>query len=99
MVYGDGTQALRPFLCQEQNRKELGKESGVAPESTRKGIGRRQKFRRLRRFIEKDRSVQVTRLWKENYDFNSDSKFTNDPMDKTVIRALHGYVLRICNLH
>nr|XP_046169237.1 uncharacterized protein LOC124004619 isoform X3 [Oncorhynchus gorbuscha] len=90
MVYGDGTQALRPFLCQEQNRKELGKESGVAPESTRKGIGRRQKFRRLRRFIEKDRSVQVTRLWKENYDFNSDSKFTNDPMDKTVIRALHG---------
>ncbi|CDQ58198.1 unnamed protein product [Oncorhynchus mykiss] len=92
MVYGDGTQALRAFLCQEQdqNRKELGKESGVAPESMRKGIGRRQKFRRLRRFIEKDRSVQVTRLWKENYDFNSDSKFTNDPMDKTVIRALHG---------
>ncbi|XP_052330618.1 uncharacterized protein LOC118400899 isoform X4 [Oncorhynchus keta] len=92
MVYGDGTQAVRPFLCQEQdqNRKELGKESGVAPESMRKGIGRRQKFRRLRRFIEKDRSVQVTRLWKENYDFNSDSKFTNDPMDKTVIRALHG---------
>ncbi|XP_071008932.1 protein TASOR 2-like isoform X3 [Oncorhynchus clarkii lewisi] len=92
MVYGDRTQALRAFLCQEQdqNRKELGKESGVAPESMRKGIGRRQKFRRLRRFIEKDRSVQVTRLWKENYDFNSDSKFTNDPMDKTVIRALHG---------
>nr|XP_029490822.1 uncharacterized protein LOC115109709 isoform X1 [Oncorhynchus nerka] len=92
MVDGDGTQALRAFLCQEQdqNRKELGKESGVAPESMRKGIGRRQKFRRLRRFIEKDRSVQVTRLWKENYDFNSDSKFTNDPMDKTVIRALHG---------
>ncbi|XP_055795409.1 uncharacterized protein LOC129866654 isoform X3 [Salvelinus fontinalis] len=92
MVYGDGTQALRTFLCQEQdqNRKELGEEPGVAPESMSKGIGRRQKFRRLRRFIEKDSSVQVTRLWKENYDFNSDSKFTNDPMDKTVIRALHG---------
>eukprot|EP00063_Salmo_salar_P028367 XP_014003202.1 PREDICTED: uncharacterized protein LOC106573063 isoform X2 [Salmo salar] len=92
MVYDDGTQALRAVLCQEQdqNRKELGEEPGMAPESMMKGIGRRQKFRRLRRFIEKDSSVQVTRLWKENYDFNSDSKFTNDPMDKTVIRALHG---------
>ncbi|XP_029553074.1 uncharacterized protein LOC115152387 isoform X2 [Salmo trutta] len=92
MVYDDGTQALRAVLCQEQdqNRKELGEEPGMAPESMSKGIGRRQKFRRLRRFIEKDSSVQVTRLWKENYDFNSDSKFTNDPMDKTVIRALHG---------
>ncbi|KAM9503641.1 uncharacterized protein ACWYII_000852 isoform 1-T1 [Salvelinus alpinus] len=92
MVYGDGTQALRAFLCQEQdqNRKELGEEPGVAPESMSKGIGRRRRFRRLRRFIEKDSSVQVTRLWQENYDFNSDSKFTNDPMDKTVIRALHG---------
>ncbi|XP_041746760.2 uncharacterized protein LOC121577074 isoform X2 [Coregonus clupeaformis] len=92
MVYGDGTQALRAFRCQEQdqNRKELGEEPGMAPESMSKGIGRRQKFRRLRQFIEKDGSVQVTRLWKENYDFNSDSKFTNNPMDITVIRALHG---------
>lgn len=101
MVYDDGTQALRAVLCQEQdqNRKELGEEPGMAPESMMKGIGRRQKFRRLRRFIEKDSSVQVTRLWKENYDFNSDSKFTNDPMDKTVIRALHGYVLTITTLN
>uniref|UniRef100_A0A8C8EI16 DUF3715 domain-containing protein n=1 Tax=Oncorhynchus tshawytscha TaxID=74940 RepID=A0A8C8EI16_ONCTS len=70
----------------DQNRKE----PGLARESLSKGIGCRQKFHRFRRFIEKDGSVQVTRLWKENYNFNSDSKFTNDPKDKTVIRALHG---------
>eukprot|EP00063_Salmo_salar_P006470 XP_013981305.1 PREDICTED: uncharacterized protein LOC106561663 isoform X4 [Salmo salar] len=87
-IFADGTQTLRAFLCQQkdQNRKE----PGLAPESLSKGIGCRQKFHRFRQFIEKDGSVQVTRLWKENYNFNSDSKFTNDPKDKTVIRALHG---------
>uniref|UniRef100_A0A3P8ZRQ2 DUF3715 domain-containing protein n=1 Tax=Esox lucius TaxID=8010 RepID=A0A3P8ZRQ2_ESOLU len=74
----------------DQNRKELGEEPKMGPESLSKGIARRQKFRRLRQFLVKDDSVQVTRLWKENYDFSADSKFTNDPMDKTVIRALHG---------
>ncbi|XP_038872935.1 uncharacterized protein LOC120065967 [Salvelinus namaycush] len=87
-IFADGSQTLRAFLCQQkdQNRKE----PGLAPESLSKGIGCKQKFHRFRRFIEKDGSVQVTRLWKENYNFNSDSKFTNDPKDKTVIRALHG---------
>lgn len=96
-IFADGTQTLRAFLCQQkdQNRKE----PGLAPESLSKGIGCRQKFHRFRQFIEKDGSVQVTRLWKENYNFNSDSKFTNDPKDKTVIRALHGYVLTITTLN
>ncbi|XP_029523227.2 uncharacterized protein LOC115133927 isoform X3 [Oncorhynchus nerka] len=87
-IFADGTQTLRAFLCQQkdQNRKE----PGLARESLSRGIGSRQKFHRFRQFIEKDGSVQVTRLWKENYNFNSDSKFTNDPKDKTVIRALHG---------
>ncbi|XP_071272034.1 protein TASOR 2-like isoform X4 [Salvelinus alpinus] len=87
-IFADGSQTLRAFLCQQkdQNRKE----PGLSPESLSKGIGCKQKFHRFRRFIEKDGSVQVTRLWKENYNFNSDSKFTNDPKDKTVIRALHG---------
>ncbi|XP_064785310.1 uncharacterized protein LOC135508980 isoform X4 [Oncorhynchus masou masou] len=87
-IFADGTQTLRAFLYQQkdQNRKE----PGLARESLSRGIGCRQKFHRFRRFIEKDGSVQVTRLWKENYNFNSDSKFTNDPKDKTVIRALHG---------
>uniref|UniRef100_A0A4W5PBX3 Uncharacterized protein n=1 Tax=Hucho hucho TaxID=62062 RepID=A0A4W5PBX3_9TELE len=87
-IFADGTQRLRAFLCQQKNQNR--KEPGLAPESLSKGIGCRQKFHRFRRFIEKDGSVQVTRLWKENYNFNSDSKFTNDPKDKTVIRALHG---------
>ncbi|XP_019895771.3 uncharacterized protein tasor2 isoform X2 [Esox lucius] len=91
-INDDGTQVLQTLICQErdQNRKELGEEPKMGPESLSKGIARRQKFRRLRQFLVKDDSVQVTRLWKENYDFSADSKFTNDPMDKTVIRALHG---------
>lgn len=46
-----------------------------------------------RSIIEKEESIQVTRHWKENYDFKFDSKFTNDKLDKCVARALHGYVL------
>ncbi|XP_041692853.2 uncharacterized protein LOC121531610 isoform X4 [Coregonus clupeaformis] len=87
-ISADGTQALRAYLCQQQDQNR--KEPGLTPESLSKGIGCRQKFHRFRRFIEKDGSVQVTRLWMENYDFSSDSKFTNDPKDKTVTRALHG---------
>ncbi|KAL0968743.1 hypothetical protein UPYG_G00271140 [Umbra pygmaea] len=62
----------------------------MGPDSLSKATRSRQTFHLLRRFVEKDGSVQVTRLWKENYDFIADSKFTNDPKDKTVIRALHG---------
>ncbi|XP_070973623.1 protein TASOR 2-like isoform X2 [Oncorhynchus clarkii lewisi] len=87
-IFADGTQTLRAFLYQQKDQN--GKEPGLARESLSRGIRCRQKFHRFRRFIEKDGSVQVTRLWKENYNFNSDSKFTNDPKDKTVIRALHG---------
>lgn len=50
-------------------------------------------FLRCRSIIEKKGSIQVTRHWKENYDFKFDSKFTNDKLDKCVTRALHGYVL------
>ncbi|XP_060788342.1 uncharacterized protein tasor2 isoform X4 [Neoarius graeffei] len=47
-------------------------------------------FLRCRSFTEKEGSIQVTRHWKENYDFKFDSKFTNDKLDKCVTRALHG---------
>ncbi|XP_060738073.1 uncharacterized protein tasor2 [Tachysurus vachellii] len=47
-------------------------------------------FLRCRTIVEKEGSIQVTRHWKENYDFKYDSKFTNDKLDKCVIRALHG---------
>ncbi|KAL2093530.1 hypothetical protein ACEWY4_010842 [Coilia grayii] len=50
----------------------------------------RRKSRQRRRIVEKDGSIKVTRLWKEQYDFSLDSKFTNDSHDKTVTRALHG---------
>ncbi|MCI4380631.1 hypothetical protein PGIGA_G00242210 [Pangasianodon gigas] len=47
-------------------------------------------FLRCRSIVEKEGSIQVTRHWKENYDFKFDSKFTNDRLDKCVTRALHG---------
>ncbi|KAM9816027.1 uncharacterized protein tasor2 isoform X2 [Syngnathus typhle] len=50
-----------------------------------------QAFRRHRSFLCKDDgSVAVTRQWKEKYDFSRDSRFSCDPKDRTVLRALHG---------
>ncbi|XP_058640088.1 protein TASOR 2 isoform X2 [Onychostoma macrolepis] len=51
---------------------------------------RRSRILRNRTIIEKEGMIQVTRIWKEPYDFKFDSKFTNDSKDKTVTRALHG---------
>ena len=51
-----------------------------------------RRFRRSRSFVEREGVIQVTRKWKENYDFDLDSKFTNHPVEKTVCRGLHGYV-------
>nr|XP_015207798.1 PREDICTED: protein FAM208B isoform X1 [Lepisosteus oculatus] len=45
---------------------------------------------RSRLVFEKNGVLYVSREWKEEYDFKLDSKFTNDPLDKTVARALHG---------
>ncbi|XP_028823182.1 uncharacterized protein tasor2 [Denticeps clupeoides] len=45
---------------------------------------------RVRHVVVKGDSVQVTRQWKEPYDFGFDSRFTNEPKEKTVGRALHG---------
>ncbi|XP_068256621.1 protein TASOR 2 isoform X2 [Nyctibius grandis] len=35
-------------------------------------------------------SVKVTRRWEAEYLFSLDSRYTNDALEKTVIRALHG---------
>ncbi|XP_056319983.1 uncharacterized protein tasor2 isoform X2 [Danio aesculapii] len=51
---------------------------------------RRPKILRNRCIIEKEGKIEVMRTWKEAYDFKYDSKFTNDSLDKTVSRALHG---------
>lgn len=47
-------------------------------------------FRRQREIVQKGESIEVSRLWKEEYDFSLDSKFRKNPRDETVLRALHG---------
>lgn len=51
----------------------------------------KQKFKHSRTFVIKDGSIEVTRKWEENYDFSLDSRFTSDPKNRGIIRALHGY--------
>lgn len=59
---------------------------------TKEHLVSRRKFRHSRNFVDTDGSVQVTRQWKENYDFNLDSKFPRVSEDRAIMRALHGYV-------
>lgn len=54
--------------------------------------GKEMRRSKRRQIVEKDGSIKVTRLWREQYDFRLDSKFTNEAHDKTITRALHGYV-------
>lgn len=51
---------------------------------------RRSNIFKDRHVYEKKGSIQVMRVWRETYEFKYDSKFTNDSLDKTVMRALHG---------
>lgn len=84
----DGFNVLHPSVNQEDKSKH----NNRTPEHLKKRMGRRRKFRHSRSFVTKDGSVQVTKHWKENYDFSLDSKFTNDSKCSTICRALHGYV-------
>lgn len=65
------------------------------PELQKKHSFRRERFCRSRTFVNKDGCVQITKHWKENYNFNFDSKFTNDSKYRAICRALHGYVWTI----
>lgn len=85
---GDAIKTLHPSVDQE----DISEHNHRTPEYLKKYMVRRRKFRHSRTFVNKNGSVQVTKQWKENYDFNLDSKYTNDSKDKTIIRALHGYV-------
>nr|XP_020478907.1 uncharacterized protein LOC109973556 isoform X2 [Monopterus albus] len=85
-LYGDGIQTLQPSVCQEVS----GKRNHRTPEYPEKHMVQRQRFGHCHTFVKKDGTVHVTRQWKENYDFNLDSKFTSDSKDRTIIRALHG---------
>ncbi|XP_053282485.1 uncharacterized protein tasor2 isoform X2 [Pleuronectes platessa] len=59
-------------------------------EFQKKCLERREKFRHSRTIVNKDKSVSVTRQWKENYDFSRDSKFASVSKGRAVVRALHG---------
>ncbi|KAL7884690.1 hypothetical protein AOLI_G00074600 [Acnodon oligacanthus] len=58
--------------------------------STLKAKMRKPRFLHQRRIIEKGDLIQVGRLWRESYDFTYDSRFTNNRLEKSVTRALHG---------
>uniref|UniRef100_A0A3P8RYM0 Uncharacterized protein n=1 Tax=Amphiprion percula TaxID=161767 RepID=A0A3P8RYM0_AMPPE len=83
---GDGIKTLHPSVGQEDRSDH----NDRTPEYLKKYMVHRQKFRYSRNFNNKEGSIQVTRQWKENYDFSLDSKFTCDSKDKAIIRALHG---------
>ncbi|XP_034735523.1 uncharacterized protein tasor2 isoform X2 [Etheostoma cragini] len=85
-VYGDGIRTLHPSVSQTDRSEK----NHRTPEYLKKHMVCIRKFRHSRTFVDKDGSIQVTKQWKENYDFNLDSKFTNDSKDRTIIRALHG---------
>ncbi|CAJ1056339.1 uncharacterized protein tasor2 [Xyrichtys novacula] len=85
MCKGDnGT--LHPSIVQQDE----GEPYRGTPEYLKKHTTHRKKFRHSRTFAAKDKSVQVTKQWKEIYDFDLDSKFASDSKDKAIIRALHG---------
>ncbi|KAM9754763.1 uncharacterized protein tasor2 isoform 2-T2 [Menidia menidia] len=81
-MYGDGLKTLHPPVVQE-DISENNRTSNFR-------LKHRRKFRHSRSFVMKAGAIQVTKEWKENYDFNLDSRFTSDPKDKTILRALHG---------
>ncbi|KAM4573056.1 uncharacterized protein tasor2 isoform 2-T2 [Odontesthes bonariensis] len=81
-MYGDGVKTLHPCVIQE----DIGENNRTSDYLHR----HKRKFRHSRTFVMKEGSVQVTKEWKENYDFNLDSRLASDQKDKVVIRALHG---------
>ncbi|XP_074488505.1 uncharacterized protein tasor2 isoform X2 [Sebastes fasciatus] len=85
-LYGNGIKTLHPSVGQ----KDRNDQNCRTPECLKKHMVCRRKFRQTRTFIDQDGSIQVTKQWEENYDFDLDSKFTSDPKDRTIVRALHG---------
>lgn len=75
--------------AEQSNAKEFSQKD---PELQKKHKVRRERFGRSRTLVNNDGCVQVTKHWKENYNFNFDSKFTNDSKYRAICRALHGYV-------
>ncbi|KAK9400254.1 hypothetical protein NXF25_013273 [Crotalus adamanteus] len=54
------------------------------------GARLREDFSANRRVTSGDKTVQVTFQWEAKYLFNLDSKYTNNSLEKTILRAVHG---------
>lgn len=83
--------AAIPF-CQKGVKtgwKSLIPPNGALPSNSKTKM-RRSKIFQNRRVFEKNGSIEVERIWRETYEFKYDSRFANDGLDKTVVRALHG---------
>ncbi|XP_073724191.1 uncharacterized protein tasor2 isoform X2 [Misgurnus anguillicaudatus] len=80
-------------LCQNDGGKTEWK-SLISPNKTLpsnvKTKTRKSRNFQNRHVIENNESIQVVRVWRDAYEFKYDSKFTNDDLDKAVMRALHG---------
>lgn len=50
----------------------------------------KEDFSKFHRVTCTDETMKVTCLWEAEYLFSLDSKYTNNPLEKTVIRAVHG---------
>ncbi|XP_013924162.1 PREDICTED: protein FAM208B [Thamnophis sirtalis] len=50
----------------------------------------KEEFATSRQVTSCDKTVQVTLQWEAKYVFDLDSKYTNDSLEKTIIRAVHG---------
>lgn len=72
-----------PFRHQQQ--------SGAAePGGSRSSARKKEDFSKSHAVSVCGNSVKVTCRWEEEYLFHLDSRYTNDSLEKTVIRALHG---------
>lgn len=63
-----------PAMPQQHHKREL----------------RASAFQQQRRIVQNGELIEVSRTWREAYDFGLDSKFVKNPHDATVSRALHG---------
>lgn len=73
--------------AEQRDTKEFSQKD---PELQKQHRVRTERFCRSRTFVKEDGCVQVTKHWKESYNFNFDSKFTNDSKYRAICRALHG---------
>ncbi|KAG7523401.1 hypothetical protein JOB18_045886 [Solea senegalensis] len=85
-LYSNRTEKVPPSVCQEDG----GESTHWTQESMKKHLECKKKFSHSRSFVNKYKSVEVTRQWKGKYDFHGDSKLASDPKSKGVMRALHG---------